>query len=150
MPEAHAVGLAAGYGLQRLRPWSLPGRRSVHHVLGWTFMGAGGYLIVRSVRSAARVDLARPERLVTGYPYSISRNPMYLGWALLHLGVGLAASCGWIIAVLPVTAAWMDLDIRREERRLAGAIGPEYERYRAAVPRHLAVSSLSRLPRRPT
>jgi hypothetical protein len=48
------------------------------------------------------------------------------------------------------TAVWMDLDIRREERWLAGAIGPEYERYRAAVPRHLAVSSLSRLPRRPT
>jgi protein-S-isoprenylcysteine O-methyltransferase Ste14 len=141
VPWAHVVGLAAGYGLRRLRSWPLPGRRSVHHVVGWTVVGAGGHLIVRSVLAAARLDLARPERLVTAYPYSVSRNPMYLGWALLHLGVGLATGCGWIIATLPATAAWVNLDIRREERRLAGAFGLEYERYRAAVPRYLALSS---------
>ena len=139
VPGAHVVWLAAGFGLRRLRPWRLPGRRSEQRVLGWAAVGAGGYLIVRSVRAASRVDLARPERLVTAYPYSISRNPMYLGWALLHLGAGLVAGSGWIVATLPAAAAWVRLDIGREERRLAEALGSEYERYRAAVPRYLAV-----------
>jgi protein-S-isoprenylcysteine O-methyltransferase Ste14 len=109
----------------------------VQRLLGSVAAGAGGYLVVRSVHAAARVDLARPERLVTAYPYTISRNPMYVGWALLHLGAGLIAGSGWIIASLPAAVAWVRLDIRREERRLAETLGPEYERYRAAVPRYL-------------
>jgi protein-S-isoprenylcysteine O-methyltransferase Ste14 len=137
LPEAHLACLAAGYGLHRLRPWRLPGRRPVQRLLGSIAAGAGGYLVVRSVHAAARVDLARPERLVTAYPYTISRNPMYVGWALLHLGAGLIAGSGWIIASLPAAVAWVRLDIRREERRLAETLGPEYERYRAAVPRYL-------------
>jgi protein-S-isoprenylcysteine O-methyltransferase Ste14 len=137
LPEAHLACLAAGYGLHRLRPWRLPGRPPVQRLLGSVAAGAGGYLVVRSVHAAARVDLARPERLVTAYPYTISRNPMYVGWALLHLGAGLIAGSSWIIASLPAVAAWVRLDIRREERRLAETLGPEYERYRAAVPRYL-------------
>jgi protein-S-isoprenylcysteine O-methyltransferase Ste14 len=141
VPEAHVVCLAAGFGLSRLRPWRLPGRGPVRRLLGWAAAGAGGYLVVRSVRAAARVDLARPDRLVTTYPYSVSRNPMYLGWTLLHLGGGLLADSGWIVATLPAAAGWIRLDIRREERRLAEALGPQYERYRTAVPRYFAVSS---------
>jgi len=139
VPEAHLVGLAAGFGLRRLRPWPLSGRGQVHGLLGWAVVGVGGYLIVSSVRAAARVDLARPERLVTTCPYSVSRNPMYLGWALLHLGAGLVTGSGWTVATLPAAAAWVHLEIQREERRLAEAFGPEYQRYRAAVPRYLAL-----------
>jgi protein-S-isoprenylcysteine O-methyltransferase Ste14 len=137
LPEAHLACLAAGYGLRQLWPWRLSGSRPMHRVLGSAAVGAGGYLIARSVHAAARVDLARPERLVTAYPYSISRNPMYVGWALLHLGAGLIAGSRWIIASLPAAVAWVHLDIRREERRLAETLGPEYERYCASVPRYL-------------
>jgi hypothetical protein len=48
---------------------------------------------------------------------------MYFGWALVHLGAGPSAGCGWIIAVLPATAECMNLDIRRQQRRLASALG---------------------------
>lgn len=133
VPEAHVAGLAVGFGLHRLRPW----RRPAHPLPGWTAVGAGGYLIARSVRAAGGVDLARPGRLVTAFPYSVSRNPMYLGWALLHLGAGLISRSGWVIATLPAAAAWVHRDVRREERRLAAALGPEYRRYLAAVPRYL-------------
>jgi protein-S-isoprenylcysteine O-methyltransferase Ste14 len=139
VPEAHVVGLAAGFGLHRLRPWPLPGRRPVRRLLGWAAAGTGCYLVARSVQAAARVDLARPERLVTTFPYSVSRNPMYVGWALIHLGAGLVKGSGWIITTLPAAAAWVYVDIGREEQRLADVFGPAYERYRAAVPRYLAL-----------
>ena len=91
------------------------------------------------MRAAARLDLARPERLVTTFPYSVSRNPMYVGWALIHLGAGLVTGSGWIIATLPAAAAWVHADIGREERRLAEVFGPAYERYRVAVPLYLTL-----------
>jgi protein-S-isoprenylcysteine O-methyltransferase Ste14 len=133
VPEAHVAGLAAGLLLHRLRPW----RRPAHPVAGWAAAGAGAYVIARAVQAAGSVDLARPGRLVTAFPYSASRNPMYVGWALLHLGAGLITGSGWILGTLPAAAAWVHLDVRREERRLAAALGPEYRRYRAAVPRYL-------------
>jgi len=134
------VCLAAGFVLRWLRPGRLPGRRLVQRTLGWAAVAAGANLVAQSVRAAARVDLAHPGRVVTAYPYSISRNPMYVGWAFLHLGAGLIAGSGWIVATLPAAAGWMHLDVRREERRLAEAFGEDYERYRSAVPRYLTVS----------
>ena len=76
----------------------------------------GAYLIERAWTATLRVHLERPELLVTGGPYAVSRNPMYVGWALLHLGVGVGRGSGWIIAVFPAAAAQVHREVRREER----------------------------------
>lgn len=116
----------------------LPGPRNVYRLVGWPLIAAGTYLVVRSWAAARQVDLEYPDRLVTTGPYSVSRNPMYVGWALLHLGAGVAGGSGYIVAALPAAAVWVHRNVLREERELGEDFGHEFGRYRAAVPRYLA------------
>lgn len=76
--------------------------------------------------------------LVTEFPFSISRNPMYLGVTLMLLGVALLL--GSASALFPVVAFGILMDlrfIRVEERMLAQRFGEEWDRYRARVRRWL-------------
>ena len=70
--------------------------------------------------------------------YRFSRNPMYLGMALIHLGLAVALdSLGGLLA-LPVAALLIDrLIIAREERHLVRRFGPEYQEYQRHVRRWL-------------
>jgi protein-S-isoprenylcysteine O-methyltransferase Ste14 len=95
LPEPHLLGIAAGVWLNRTRPWLLPGSRLTHCLAGCPLIAAGATVIVRSVAAADQVKLNRPDSLVTVGPYAVIRNPMYVGWALLHLGVGLAGGSAW-------------------------------------------------------
>lgn len=137
VPEAHLVGLGIAAWLRRAHPWALPGPRSAHRLVGLPLIAAGACHIARSVRAACRVDLADPDRLVVTGPYAACRNPMYVGWALLHVGAAVAGGSGWALASFLPVAACMHGEVLREERALTDAFGEEYRRYRASVPRYL-------------
>ena len=84
------------------------------------------------------MDIASPNLLLTGGPYAFSRNPMYLGWGLIYLGIGLAVNSAWILALfIPVVAYVHFVDIRKEERRLEEQFGDEYLEYQRRVRRYL-------------
>jgi protein-S-isoprenylcysteine O-methyltransferase Ste14 len=136
LPEPSLLGIAAAVWLDRRRPLALPGPQYVHHLIGWPLTVAGARLIVRSWTAAMQVDLEHPSLLLTGGPYAVSRNPMYVGWALLQLGTGVIRRSGWMIAAVPVAAALVHRGVRREERALDDAFGDEFRRYRATVPRY--------------
>jgi protein-S-isoprenylcysteine O-methyltransferase Ste14 len=137
VPEPYLLGIAAGAWLQRVRPWRLPGPRSLNRVIGSSLVAVGTYLVARSVLVAGQVDLDRPDELVTSGPYAVSRNPMYLGWALLHLGAGIASRSGWILVAFPLGAERVHRQILREERELGARFPAEYGPYCAEVPRYL-------------
>jgi protein-S-isoprenylcysteine O-methyltransferase Ste14 len=137
LPEPYLLGIAAAVWLDRRRPLALPGPGYVHHLTGWPLAVAGAYLIERSWTAATQVDLRHPELLVTSGPYATSRNPMYLGWALLQLGAGVVRGSGWMIAAVPAAAALVHREVRSEERTLEHVFGAEFRRYRATVPRYL-------------
>jgi protein-S-isoprenylcysteine O-methyltransferase Ste14 len=137
LPESYLIAIAAAVWLDRRRPLPLPGPRYVHHLTGWPVAVAGARLIGRSWTAATEVELQRPARLVTSGPYAASRNPMYLGWALLQLGAGVARGSWWVIAAVPAAAALVHREVRGEERTLDDAFGDEFRRYRATVPRYL-------------
>ena len=144
LPELYLLALAASAWLGRARPWVLPGSRLTHRLLGCPLIVAGTILVVRSLEAAGQVDLGHPGRLVTTGPYAVSRNPMYAGWALLHLGAGVAAGSGWILAALPAAAGLVHWQVRCEEQDLGADFGDEFARYRAAVPRYLGPRSFHR------
>ncbi|WP_018347690.1 methyltransferase family protein [Longispora albida] len=135
LPEQNLAVIAAGAILHRLRPLPLPGSRRLHRLAGWSLITAGAGLATWSWVTAGRVHLAAPDRLVTTGPYARSRNPMYLAWALIHLGTGLATGSTWTIAGLPASCWWISREVRAEEQALAPAFGTEYDTYRARVSR---------------
>jgi protein-S-isoprenylcysteine O-methyltransferase Ste14 len=76
--------------------------------------------------------------LVTGFPFSLCRNPMYLGITLMLLGIALLF--GTVSPLVPVVAFALLMDlrlIRVEERMLAESFRHEWEQYRAQVRRWL-------------
>jgi protein-S-isoprenylcysteine O-methyltransferase Ste14 len=90
------------------------------------------------VVEAGKIDVEAPTKLLTGGPYSFSRNPMYIGWTLIYLGTALAANSVWMIALLPIVMVFTHVtDVRNEERFLAEKFGNEYLEYQGRVRRYL-------------
>jgi protein-S-isoprenylcysteine O-methyltransferase Ste14 len=87
--------------------------------------------------SAWRIGAAAGEQgaLAQTGPFAISRNPVFLGQAILFVGLFLAFPdiVMLIIAAAVVVAA--AVQVRLEERVLGASFGREYEDYAARVPR---------------
>lgn len=94
-------------------------------------------MIASSLRAARTTDLTSPERLVTSGPYALSRNPMYVGWSLIHLGIGLAAGSGWVVGTVPLAGVLIHRDVLGEECRLEEKFEDAYRYYRDTVRRYL-------------
>ena len=77
-------------------------------------------------------------RLVTTGAYRFSRNPMYLGFALLTVAAGLMLETWWPVLLLPAAIALLQVVvIAREEQYLARRFGQEYIDYCRRVRRWL-------------
>jgi protein-S-isoprenylcysteine O-methyltransferase Ste14 len=71
-------------------------------------------------------------------PYRFTRNPMYLGLALLLAGLAGIGNALWpLLAVIPVVAIIRTQVIAREETYLENRFGEEYRAYRGRVRRWL-------------
>lgn len=58
----------------------------------------------KDVGTTVRPDRAASTLVIAG-PYKISRNPMYLGLALIYLGIAIAGQSVWALILLPVVLA---------------------------------------------
>lgn len=76
--------------------------------------------------------------LVRSWPFSFSRNPMYLGGNLLYLGIAVAFHLGWMLLLFPAIAVLCHfLVVRREEEYLERKFGADYAAYKQRVRRWL-------------
>jgi protein-S-isoprenylcysteine O-methyltransferase Ste14 len=138
-PLAFVVALAVGLTLEALlAPTPMPG---IARVLGVVLVAAGAYLLwafISAFRSAGTPpEPWEPTRhLVTEGPYRYSRNPGYLGMALVHAGVAFLFLAAWALVTLVVAVLVVDrVVIAREERYLDERFGDEYRDYRRHVSR---------------
>ena len=95
------------------------------------FLGIAGRLW-----STLYIGGRKSEEVVTGGPYSITRNPLYVFSSMAAAGVG--AQMGSIVAMVGfglICAAAFHIVILREERFLKEAMGAPYEAYLKRVPR---------------
>src|SRR5215213_10628090 len=137
LPEPHIIGILASGALHLARPWGIPGDKRLYRVAGWSLVGAGVAISASAVRAASDVDLEQPSTLISTGPYTISRNPMYVGWTLLYLGAALVTRNTWMVASLPIALGLIHREILREEQVLERSFGVEYLRYRKLVRRYI-------------
>jgi protein-S-isoprenylcysteine O-methyltransferase Ste14 len=136
LPAEQAVGVVAGLLLQRRDARRLPAAAAP---VGWPLVVAGVSLNAWAVAARGGEAIEHPSRLVTGGPQARTRNPMYVGWTLLHVGVGLLARSPWVLATWPVSFALVHRSVLHEEHRLAQRFGRDFTDYRTQVPRYVGL-----------
>jgi len=89
--------------------------------------------------AGTNVDPMRPTTaIVASGPFRFTRNPLYVGFALLFLGLTLALDTWWgVAALVPLLFVMHFGVVLREERYLEGKFGNEYRRYKARVARYV-------------
>ena len=99
---------------------------------------AVGLLGFREMRRAeTNVDPYKPATtVVTEGPYRFTRNPMYVGFTLMYVGISALANALAPVLLLPAVFAVMRRGvIEREERYLERKFGDEYLQYKERVRR---------------
>lgn len=90
------------------------------------------------LRIWASGHIEKTERLATGGPYAHTRNPLYVGSALLALGVAVASASPWVVlAVAAYFASLYPAVIREESAFLARRFPEEYAAWARDVPAFL-------------
>ena len=141
-PVLLAVAILLTFALQRFIPLpffpSLPSR-----ILGAILFIGGFALGFPALRGMLRAKTTpNPHRpttaLVRNATYRFTRNPMYLGMALVYAGLAIGFDGPIAFALLPlVLIAIQTQVIAREERYLEAKFGDDSRRYKAEVRRWL-------------
>jgi hypothetical protein len=106
--------------------------RPTPHSILW---GAPIGLVGLFIRARAAGHLHKQEVLTVSGPYAYTRNPLYLGSAILSLSA-VIATWSWISAVILCAyfALFYSIVMRREEAELHKHHGAAFDEYAKAVP----------------
>ncbi|WP_435259269.1 methyltransferase family protein [Thioclava sp. FR2] len=138
-----ALGLCLVWGLDQLVPWSLfgPGGRPVGALLIFTGLGLVLLAAAQMIRHRTTVIPKNdPSHLMTTGLFRLSRNPIYLGDAMILAG----AILWWDVPHgVPVLIGFMALIQHRfildEEDRLRAAFGDAFERWASRTGRWISL-----------
>jgi protein-S-isoprenylcysteine O-methyltransferase Ste14 len=136
VPEPHVIALGVGITAGALSGWTLS-MPSWLRLAGLCLAGGGLAWTTWATFVSRETYLADPDRLISGGPYAVGRNPMYVGWTVAYVGVGLALASVWLVLLLPGVLLVTDIAVRREERLLRERFGPAYAAYAASVRRYV-------------
>ena len=136
-----------------LRPKVILGNPELDRLL--VFCGAGIALAGEAVRlttigfeyieRGGKEGKVYASKLVQGGVYALTRNPMYVGNAMIAIGVAMVTGTpGAYLVLIPLFLFIYQAIVAAEEAYLRGRFGREYEAYCAQVPRFLP--SLRRVP----
>lgn len=145
-PMLHLGGLLIGYSVDQVFGWQLPMTREYGHLFGpialaltfpalillvWTLL-----LFLRHRTTVMPHKAA--SYLITGGPFRLTRNPIYLSFALLHAATALSLSSPGMLAALVAVLFVMNRHvIAAEEAFHARQFGPTWQAYRDKVRRWL-------------
>ena len=105
-------------------------------LLGTAVMG-GAIGLFRRTGQDPKPWKTTPEIILTGV-YRFTRNPMYVGMALIQTAIGIGFANGWILALLPpVLVIIYATAIHQEETYLESKFADGYTAYKKSVRRWL-------------
>jgi len=140
------AALLLGFVLDRLLPlpFAIPRIGLVHlisAIIAAALILIGLALFAAGVRNFSGASTPLPTNqparvLVTTGIYGWTRNPIYLGFFLMYVGIGIAVHSPWILALtLPIAVAIRYGVVAREEAYLERRFGDAYRGYKARVRR---------------
>ena len=138
-PLLFAAAIAAGVALHLAWPLSFTARWPIGAMLAIT----GVALFVAAIREFDAAGTPVPGNqsttaIVRTGPYRFSRNPIYVAFVLIHLGIAVAFGSWWLLVTLAVSISVIAMSVvPREERYLDARFGSMYRDYRASVRRWL-------------
>ena len=135
--------LACAFGLPMPRWLTQPFWRSA--TIGWLGLAlsavalSGFAITLRSFGDSFRVgiDEIKPDKLVMGGMFAVSRNPIYVCFLLFFIGQFLVNPNPALAIVLTLLALAIHRQILREEAFLSVHYGADYAAYRKRVRRYL-------------
>jgi protein-S-isoprenylcysteine O-methyltransferase Ste14 len=136
--------LLLGVAADRLlpSPFTVPGW-GIRWIVSSFLILVGVALAVAAIRNFSRAATPVPTNiptraLVTTGIHGWSRNPIYVGFFLIYIGVGIAARSPWVlILVLPLAITIRYGVVAREEAYLERRFGDVYREYKTHVRRWL-------------
>jgi protein-S-isoprenylcysteine O-methyltransferase Ste14 len=141
-PIVFAAAIAAGVVFHLAWPLVFTSR-AARWPIGVALSVAGAVLFVSAIRELRGAGTPVPGHLpprviVRGGPYRFSRNPIYLSFALTHLGIAVWVGSWWLLATFLASIALIAIAVvPREERYLEERFGSSYGAYKSAVRRWL-------------
>jgi protein-S-isoprenylcysteine O-methyltransferase Ste14 len=141
-PLVYLISLAAGALIQIATPLPfLPGTLAVPLGAPLVVLAIAlfSYSVAKFRAAGTPVPARKPTTVIvrTG-PYRFSRNPIYLAFSLLQLGIAIWVNSLWLLATLVGAVALIHwVVIPREEDYLERRFGAQYSDYKASVRRWL-------------
>lgn len=141
-PLIYLLFIAAAWLADYLLPLPIDEGRWTRY-FGWGLIDAGVLLAAWSALALAQHKTTinpyrKPKRLLQAGPFRYSRNPIYLGFNLIYIGIALLLGSWWSWMLLPLLILAMDRGvIVHEEAVLEKLFGDSYRQYRRRVRRWL-------------
>ncbi|NQY64606.1 MAG: TIM barrel protein [Alteromonadaceae bacterium] len=145
-PLVFVIFILIGYALQDVKLFNItinPEMKSVTTAIGIITFLAGFAIIAISIfafkRAKTHIEPWQPTSAIisTGL-FAYSRNPIYLAFCLITIGVGIFLNNGWItLSFIPSAFIIFHIAIKKEELYLAEKFGEEYLQYKGKVRRWL-------------
>ena len=139
-PAIFASCIFLGAGFQYLRPVGLGIPESIE-IFGYLLVLFGITIAILVATSFRRVGTAiepwKPTTSIvaTGF-YAWSSNPIYAGFCLINIVIGIASNSIWIfVSFIPAAFLLYHVAIAKEEAYLAEKFGEEYLTYKNKVRR---------------
>lgn len=137
----HGFASLAALALGRILPLEHEPKSWLIWSIGSSVVAAGIVLSLWAVRTLLdRHTTVLPNRcsshLVTCGPFRYTRNPIYLGYTLIMVGIGLITMNAWFFIIATGTVIFTTLfAVKAEELHLHSRFGFEFERYCRATSR---------------
>jgi len=140
-PLLTLVAFLVGVGLEQvwpssLLPWHWNLSVGLVAITGGGLLFGGALWTMRNHgKHPSHAD--KPPAVITEGPFRFSRNPIYVGHSLIHVGASFSIDSVWPLVTLVPVLLYLRRVVEREEARLEALFGEAYDRYRQNVRRWL-------------